>query len=153
MKDSCLYNPKRWTAHTARPSFTICRVFLTRTKQCNSSSGQLSYTALFPSLPQSTYNRRLAKNTSYLLCVTITILVTIICISVCSDLPKKFLLTNYSHPHHYHLYNGSYLQTILILTTLNCLSLSPSKVWWLSASEDRNIASLNLLHRTKPHPS
>ena len=70
-----------------------------------------------PTLPQSTYNRRLAKNTSYLLCVTITILVTIICISVCNDLPKIIILTNYPHRHHYHLYNGSYLLTILILIT------------------------------------
>ena len=53
-----------------------------------------------PSLPQSTYNRRLAKNTSYLLCVTITILVTFICICICNDLPKK-----------------SHLITILILIT------------------------------------
>ena len=89
-----------------------------------------------PTLPQSTYNRRLAKNTSYLLCVTMTVLVTIICICVCNDLPKK-----------------SFLLTILILTTLNCLWLSPSKVWWWSASEDRNTASLDLLHRTKLHPS
>ena len=54
-----------------------------------------------PTLPQSTYNRRLAKNTSYLLCVTITILVTIICISVCNDLPNR----------------KSYLLTIIILIT------------------------------------
>ena len=54
-----------------------------------------------PTLPQSTYNRRLAKNTSYLLCVTITILITIICICVCNDLPKN-----------------SYLLTILIVITI-----------------------------------
>ena len=153
LKDSCLYNPKSWTTHTARPSFTICQVFLTRTKQCNSSSGQLSYTALFRALPQSTYNRRLAKNTSYLLCVTITILVTVLCICICNDLPKKILLPKNSHPHHYHLYNGSYLLKILILITYQLFIIVTIKSLMVVYLCRQKHSFMNLLHGTKPHPS
>ena len=68
--------------------------FLDSDKTMQLLLGAIVLYSSLPSLPQSTYNRRLAKNTSYLLCVTITILVTIICISVCNDLPKKsYLLT------------------------------------------------------------
>ena len=105
-----------------------------------------------PSLPQSTYNRRLAKNTSYLLCVTTTILVTIICICVCNVLPKKFLLTKHSHPHHYHLYNVSYLLKILILITYQLFIIVTIKslmVVYL-CRQKHSFLELIALHETPP---
>ena len=65
--------------------------FLDSDKTMQLLLGAIVLYSSLPSLPQSTYNRRLAKNTSYLLCVTMTVLVTIICICVCNDLPKNHI--------------------------------------------------------------
>ena len=77
-------------AHGASKLYNL-QGFLDSDKTMQLLLGAIVLYSSLPSLPQSTYNRRLAKNTSYLLCVTMTVLVTIICICVCNDLPKNHI--------------------------------------------------------------